>query len=172
MDKIEYVIDIIKTSLSFDKTLKTKQYSDLNKLNDLLRFHLQNLILSNETSGDDDILVMIELCKNLYSLNEKVSSMIDKTITHKNSSDKTLLFFYKPDCAPSQRFIPEWNKLLTKLQRDVKMVAVNCDDIKQQNVCKSFRIYQYPTIKYMSDGKVFDYHGDMISDQILDYFFG
>ena len=76
MDKINCVINIIKSSLSFDNALKNKQICDLNKINDMLKFHLQNLNLlleipetfsqSSYLISDSELKQVNELCRKLY----------------------------------------------------------------------------------------------------------
>lgn len=56
--------------------------------------------------------------------------------------------FYAPYCGYCKQMIPAYNKLAESLKELVDIVAVDCTDSSNQNVCGKYRIEGYPTLKF------------------------
>lgn len=145
-DKI--VIKCVKESLSLDKGT-----GNINEL----KSQLQNLMVLNQLSQfkSDENDQLLDLVTQLYKS------------THKKS---ILLFFYKNNCEPSSKFVKEWQKIKDRTNDKYKMIAINCEQPKYKQICTNLNVYAYPTIKYIRDGKIVDYLGEMTSDEIIKTF--
>lgn len=145
-DKI--VIKCVKESLSLDK--------GTGNINDF-KSQLQNLMILNQlpqfTSSENDKL--LQLVTQLYELTNEKS---------------ILVFFYKNNCDPSSKFVKEWQNIKLQTQNKYKMIAINCEQPKYKQFCIKLNVYAYPTIKYIQNGKVNDYLGEMASDEIIKTF--
>ena len=56
--------------------------------------------------------------------------------------------FYAPYCGYCKKMIPAYNKLAENLKELVDVVAVDCTDSMNQDVCGKYRIEGYPTLKF------------------------
>jgi len=167
MDQVNSIANIIKTSLSFDDALKAGKYCDLQQQNDLLKSHLQNVILLNAKNDIDKSL--LDLSKQLYEINGDIIASINNSNTKVQKNAKnTLLFLYKDQCASSDQFTSEWNKLKSMVNGKVNMVAINCSKQRHAQVCEMFGTYEYPSIKYLYDNnKLHSYIGNMNANEIF-----
>ena len=163
MNKIENAVVIIKQSLLFDKDLRNNDHCNLRKTNDTIKSKLQTLMLISGSDKDDTEI--LSLCKRLYELNDSIIQTVEK------SQRNILLFFYKEGCTPSANFVDEWKKLKINVGSRAKLFAVNCSKEKYADVCNKFGVYQYPTIKYVSNDKTYDYFGEMTAREIQKEFF-
>ena len=170
MNKNDYVVNIMRTALLFDNILKNKQYCDLRKTNDLLKTHLQNLILISNTIEYDKI---IELCKTIYYTNLKIIEITENKIYNKIHNNinihKILILFYVDNCNESQKFIMHWKALELYgkyTENNVKMVSINCNNKKYEHICKTLNIYEYPTIKYIENNKIYNYFSPLTAQDI------
>ncbi len=72
----------------------------------------------------------------------------------------------------TQKLQPEWEAAARKLKGSVMLGKVNCDE--QQQLCQSFGVRGYPTIKYFapqarSQSDVQEYQGGREEAQIIKY---
>jgi len=167
MNRLKPIVDIIKISLSFDDALKAGKYCDLQQQNDLIKSHLQNAILLNANNNIDKSL--LDLSKQLYEINDDIIVSINNSNTKVQKNAKnTLLFLYRDQCASSEQFTSEWNKLKSMVNGKVNMVAINCTKQKHAQLCKMFGTYEYPSIKYLYDNnKLHSYIGNMNANEIF-----
>lgn len=164
------IINIIKQSMSFDKDLRDDKICNLQKRNDLIKSNLNTLIVLNFNVSHPQIY---DLLKNIYYLNNKIIDSFEPVNTFNNrtnADENILLFFYKQNCKPSNEFVNEW-KLLQQHISGVKFISIDCDSDKQAEICNRFGVYEYPTVKYVSNGKINDYHGEMTYSAIRKEFF-
>jgi thiol-disulfide isomerase/thioredoxin len=56
--------------------------------------------------------------------------------------------FYAPYCGHCNKMIPAYNKLAENLKDLVEVVAVDCTDSSNQNLCGKYRVEGYPTLKF------------------------
>lgn len=145
-DKI--VIKCVKESLSLDKGT-----GNINEF----KAQLQNLMVLNQLpnfkSHENDQL--LNLITQLYE---------------STNTKSILLFFYKNNCEPSSKFVKEWHDIKNITGNKYKMIAINCEHPKYKQICTNLNVYAYPTIKYIRDGKIIDYLGEMTSDEIIKTF--
>lgn len=120
------------------------------------KLQLQNLMTLNQLPEfqSDSNTELLNLIEQLYKL-------------HTNKTSNILLFFYGKNCKSSSNFVGEWQKIKVLTNSMYKMIAINGDDPKYKNLCKTLNVYQYPTIKYISNNKITDYLGNMNSDEII-----
>lgn len=147
------IVNFVKESLKLDN-----QVGDMKEL----KSHLQNLLtlnqLSNYQSADDTKLLQLAL--KLY----------DNQVKKNNNVNNVLLFFYKNNCKPSSDFVKEWKNIKTKTNGIHKMIAINCEKEKYSHICSTLNVFEYPTIKYVKNGQVHDYFGNLYSDDIIRHF--
>lgn len=167
MNIIESAVVIIKNSLLFDNELKNGQHCKLRKINDDIKSKLQTLMLLSGYDKDDTEI--LALCKRLYELNDSTIKIAEGSQIQSNNN--ILLFFYKEGCSPSASFVDEWKKLKVNVGSRAKLFSINCSKEKYVDVCNKFGIYQYPTVKYVSNDKTYDYFGEMTALGIQREFF-
>lgn len=179
MNKIYLVSDIIKTSLKFDTDLKNFKLDNLKDYANEINMKINNLkllIIKND-SFDQNIL---NLCEKINNVNYYVIKIItDTKIEDKNEdnnginpNDNTLLLFYNNKCDKSQKFIPEWNKIKSKIRGKVNTISINCSNPKHNKICSGFNVYEYPMIKLITTfpTKINDYYGELNAESILNEF--
>jgi thiol-disulfide isomerase/thioredoxin len=91
---------------------------------------------------------------------------------YNNKNTKNIFLFYLPSCKHCNKIIETWNEISVRFNNDFKFYSINCDDIKNDNdlLCSSFKIKQYPSIKYtLKDNKYKIYKGTMDKDDL--YYF-
>jgi hypothetical protein len=167
MDKINSIVNIIRSSISFDNSLENGGYCELQQQNNLLKSHLQNLMILNPI--DDTEKKLLKLSEHLYKINENIIDLVNGSQKHTkiDLTKNTLLFFYKEHCEPSLNFVSEWTKLKKMVNGKVNMVSINCSKSKYDNVCDSLGVYEYPTVKYLYNNKVDTYIGNMNANEIF-----
>ena len=66
------------------------------------------------------------------------------------------IVYYAPWCPHCKEMAQDWEDLGEMFYKKYLMYAVNCE--KQLDICKVFKIREYPTIKYFTkDGVIHDY---------------
>lgn len=153
-DKI--AIKCVRESLALDKG-----NGNLNQF----KSELQNLMILKQlpefqSNYNEDLL---QLINQLYEI---TTQKTQKTQTN----NLVLLFFYKNNCEPSSKFVEEWKKIKNITNSKYKMLSVNCEDIKHKELCKKMNIFEYPTVKYIKNGKIIDYFGNLTADEIIKTF--
>lgn len=176
MDRINLLSDIIRTSLKFDTALENGKFCDLQKYSDELKSKLQNLKLTQRDNDDNEI---VEFCDKIYKVNTYTIGFIEKVkknnkqskqLNNSSKHNNTLIFFYAENCQPSANFVPEWNKIKTRVGSNVNAISINCSKSKHKEICNKFKVYEYPMIKFVTPTKVHDYYGEMNSVEILNEF--
>ena len=178
MDKINLISNILILSLEFDDLLEKNKFCDLEKCSEEIKLKIneyksishKNKKLNNLNSEISLILDKIQKI-NMYAI--KHFSNLCKNENKKinvNESNNTMILFYDEKCKYSTIFFPEWKKLKNTLGNKVNMIAIDCRKIENRDICKFFKIYEYPTIKYVTPTKIHEYYGDMKYEEIMDTF--
>ncbi|GES95003.1 disulfide isomerase [Rhizophagus clarus] len=120
----------------------------------------------------------------LYDSNGSVT-----LVTEKNFRDEVLLTeqvvlleFFAPWCGHCKNLAPEYKKAAENLKGLVKVAAIDCDDTSNRNVCSTYEIKGFPTIKLFpsqavpdkkNPGSFFkrpkDYNGERTAKAIIDF---
>lgn len=168
MDKISVIADMMKISLEFDNALTNGKFCELQKYSDKFNEKISVFTKEQLTQFDKEIL---DLFDKLGQINTYAVSYTAKQCnqSHKDGLN-TLLLFYSDKCRASMNFASEWKRLKTSLRGRVNLIAVNCKDKDHKDICNFFKIYEYPTIKYITPTKIHDYYGAMLFNEIIDTF--
>ncbi|KAL6079377.1 Protein disulfide-isomerase A6 [Balamuthia mandrillaris] len=86
---------------------------------------------------------------------KEVIVLTESNFDEKIATGDWLVEFYAPWCGHCKKLAPTWEELATKGKTNVAKV----DCTVEKNLAKRFGIKGFPTIKYIRDGKVFDYKG-------------
>lgn len=168
-NKFKIIIDIIDASFDIDKNLSLSDnravLNDFGKLKNMIDEHI--LFTTNK-----NIKKFKNLCIELYRVNDEILNHLqieqqeeDKPSLNQNKN--TLLFFYDPECIHSNKFLEIFNNNKTT---KYNMLVVNCKNKKYESICKSLNIYEYPTVKLISQDKIVTYDGDSSSDSAFKLF--
>ncbi|RKF53248.1 Protein disulfide isomerase-like 2-3 [Golovinomyces cichoracearum] len=113
------------------------------------------------------LLLALPVKANLYSKNSAVLSVdgkdYDRVIGQSNYT--SIVEFYSPGCIHCRNLMPIYEKSAQKLAGLVKVAAVNCEKESNIDLCSSFGITGFPTLKISKprkiDGRPFveDYQG-------------
>ncbi|RKF79362.1 putative protein disulfide-isomerase [Golovinomyces cichoracearum] len=113
------------------------------------------------------LLLALPVRANLYSKNSAVLSVdskdYDRVIGQSNYT--SIVEFYSPGCIHCRNLMPIYEKSAQKLAGLVKVAAVNCEKESNIDLCSSFGITGFPTLKISkprkTDGRPFveDYQG-------------
>ena len=199
MDKINLILDILKLSLEFDSLLEDSKFCDLKKCSDEINkkiIQFEHLLKSTESTKFTEHIEPIEAIKpiefeivsaEIYSILDKINKVNEYAINYfiklcnkdnKNNqnnqnnkkSKNTMILFYSDKCKYSINFFSEWEKLKEGLNGKVNMIAINCNKSNKKQICDFFKIYEYPTIKYITPTKIHDYYGEMNYGEIVSTF--
>ena len=165
MNSINNVAEIIRSSVQFDKSYKTRTFCDLKKYDDMINSLIDKLPNVPEFSK------IIEKCEGLNKINKYIINKIlpdDDLINPKPELDTNLLlFFYNEDCSPSLKFMSEWKKIKALENDKFLPMAINCTTSKYDDICNVFNVYEYPMIKFVTPEFVYDYIGEFNADEII-----
>jgi len=81
----------------------------------------------------------------------------DATFKDKVNEGDWLVKFYAPWCGHCKKLAPTWDELATKSKGQFNVAKVDCT--VETGVCGEEGIRGYPTVKFFSGGKKFDYQG-------------
>ncbi|EFA76811.1 thioredoxin fold domain-containing protein [Heterostelium album PN500] len=83
------------------------------------------------------------------------------TITASNvqllKDNNYLVEFFTPWCGFCKKLAPIYEELATKVKGKHNIAKVDCTT--DQDICQQFQVAGYPTIKYVSQGQVYEYQG-------------
>jgi len=93
-------------------------------------------------------------------------------LTESNFNDKTskgnwLVEFYAPWCGHCKHLAPTYEKLATQLKGKVNVGKIDCTI--EQAIARRFSIRGFPTLKYLVNGKLYDYRGDRSLDDFVQF---
>lgn len=91
-----------------------------------------------------------------------------------SSNDNSSLFvmYYAEWCGHCKTTKPEFEKLISNYNGNVKIILVNCEDEQHQELVKSQKIKGFPTIRYYPSGISGDhqeYNGGRTQDDFVQY---
>jgi len=84
--------------------------------------------------------------------------LTDSNFDQLTSSGKWLLEFYAPWCGHCKTLAPTYEQVATKLKGSVKVGKVDCTI--ERSLASRFKIRGFPTLKFLSNGLLYDYNGD------------
>ncbi|KAI8904371.1 thioredoxin-like protein [Gorgonomyces haynaldii] len=87
------------------------------------------------------------------------------------SEHAAIVEFYAPWCGHCKALAPEYKKAAQKLKGLAKVVAVDCDDKQNQDICQKYQVQGFPTLKIFpggSKGMPTDYQGERTAKAIVD----
>jgi len=85
------------------------------------------------------------------------------TLTDANFDELTavgdwLLEFYAPWCGHCKKLVPTYEQVATQLKGKVSVGKVDCT--QEKKVAAQYKIRGYPTLKFKTNGQLYDYSGD------------
>jgi len=91
----------------------------------------------------------------------------DATFQDKSKEGDWLIEFYAPWCGHCKKLAPIWEELATKSKGSFNVAKVDCT--VESATCSSEGVRGYPTIKFFSNGKKFDYKGARTLDDFTKF---
>ena len=87
-----------------------------------------------------------------------------------SDDNKTIVLFFAPWCGHCKRLMPEWDKMMSMNNTDVKVVKVNADENKE--LSENFEVKGFPTIYFLPKGlnnpeDRIEYKGERKGDALL-----
>eukprot|EP01100_Stratorugosa_tubuloviscum_P009073 TRINITY_DN37_c0_g2_i1.p1 TRINITY_DN37_c0_g2~~TRINITY_DN37_c0_g2_i1.p1 ORF type:complete len:244 (-),score=111.92 TRINITY_DN37_c0_g2_i1:158-889(-) len=113
-----------------------------------------NFNLINSASSDSSVIILKE-------------ANFDSLI---NSGENWFIEFYAPWCGHCKRLTPIWEQLAKELKIEnlnIKIAKVDCTT--NSKLQKRFSIRGFPTLKYISNGIVYDYSGARSLEQLKSF---
>ncbi|KAG0315239.1 protein disulfide-isomerase precursor, partial [Linnemannia gamsii] len=97
-----------------------------------------------------------------------------KVLTSENFKDVinqkfVLVDFYAPWCGHCQNLEPEYEAAAKMLKEDETIQLAKIDCVAEKEICKSYEVGSYPTLKIFREGIPRDYKGTRKSDGIVSY---
>jgi len=128
-------------------------------------------------------LFLLFLALNLHFVNsfqeeDSVIVLKDDNFDNLVDSDQSdwLLEFYAPWCGHCKKLAPTYSQLATFLKeprpnvRDVRVAKIDCT--QQTELGRRFGIRGFPTLKLLSQGKMFDYRGNRTFESFIEFING
>jgi protein disulfide-isomerase-like protein len=87
------------------------------------------------------------------------------------SNHVVMVEFFAPWCGHCKQLAPEYAKAASKLKGLAKLVAVDCDNSSNRELCSKYGVQGFPTLKVFSAGKKgmpSDYNSERTSKAIVD----
>jgi len=124
------------------------------------------------------ILFIIYLYKNKYQLwgwqlgcnsNNKKEEMNNSLLSSSKTKKQKniLILYYVTYCGHCKKLFPTWNKLKKQLKNKVIFIDINGE--KKQNICKRDSVNAFPTIRLIKNGEIIDYNGDRSYKDLLNF---
>jgi len=84
-----------------------------------------------------------------------VTVLTDANFEEKTKEGSWLVEFYAPWCGHCKKLAPTWEEFATAVKGDIHVGKVDCT--VEKSTAQRFGIRGYPTIKFVKDGKFYDY---------------
>jgi len=91
----------------------------------------------------------------------------DATFEEKTKEGDWLVEFYAPWCGHCKNLAPTWETLATQSKGKFNVAKVDCT--VQAETCTGQGVKGYPTIKFFSSGKKFDYQGARTAEEFTSF---
>lgn len=99
-----------------------------------------------------------------------VKVLTESTFDAETASGEWLLEFYAPWCGHCKNLAPKYEELATKVKDQYNIAKIDCT--VEKNLQTRFGIRGFPTIKFLKDGKIYDYSGQRTIDSFVDFMAG
>ena len=88
-----------------------------------------------------------------------------------NGDDVIFYNFNTSWCYYSKILQPEWRNLTKHYSNNkkVKIIDIKCDDEKNKNICKKFKIRKFPTLIKIKKGKQTYYNGKRTLNKFIEF---
>jgi len=103
-----------------------------------------------ETPGTSDVIVLS-----------------DANFDEKTAKGSWLLEFYAPWCGHCKHLTPTYEQLATQLKGKVNVAKIDCT--VERELGNRFGIRGYPTIKFLQEGKLYEYTGDRAAASFVSF---
>jgi len=84
--------------------------------------------------------------------------LTDETFNQQTAVGDWLLEFYAPWCGHCKKLVPTYEQVATQLKGKVSVGKVDCT--QEKKIASQFKIRGYPTLKFLTNGQLYDYNGD------------
>jgi thiol-disulfide isomerase/thioredoxin len=104
--------------------------------------------------------------------------LINKQLTQEPKSEKfsnndvTIYNFNTTWCGWSKRFQPTWDNFSESVKQNmpnIKAIDIKCDDKKNEELCKQFKVPGYPSVVAVVNGETKMYSGSRTLDDLLQF---
>jgi thiol-disulfide isomerase/thioredoxin len=169
-NQVQNITDILNLSVEFDKELLSNPQTEYGLMHILTK--LKNLEISVKKSVNDanylgKISNLISQCEKIINQRyQSNSSFENKSKSEKeiNVKNPLLVLFYKPKCEYYLAFEPIWRQLRNSINNRVTLADINCENYS--SVCSTFNVYEYPTLKFFYNGKIYEFNDARTTDNI------
>jgi len=103
--------------------------------------------------------------------NESVISLSRKEFDLATKHDTPhFVMFFAPWCGHCKRLAPSWNKLAQSLKEENQSVTISkVDCTVETDICNAQKVSGYPTLKFINQGVISDYHGGRSTVELKEY---
>lgn len=119
------------------------------------------------------LLVVILACLSVVVVRGEGGEVVvltDQTFDAKTATGEWLLEFYAPWCGHCKKLAPIYDELAKKVGEQHNIAKIDCTI--EKGLASRFGIQGFPTIKFLKDGKVYDYNGQRTVDSFVTYLSG
>jgi len=104
------------------------------------------------------VFCILGLFALIYAQDSDVIQLSSSSFETEIQKGNWLLEFYAPWCGHCKKLAPIYEEVATKLKGKVFVGKVDCT--VEQDLCNKFEIRGYPTLKFSSNGKLYDFQGE------------
>ncbi|KAG0272988.1 protein disulfide-isomerase precursor [Linnemannia exigua] len=119
-------------------------------------------------------LVSMAATAMFTGLSADAAEPVVKVLTSENFKDVinqkfVLVDFYAPWCGHCQNLEPEYDAAAKMLREDEDIQLAKVDCVAEKEICKTYEVGSYPTLKIFREGIPREYKGNRKSDGIISY---